>query len=102
MERNEATAKHVAWPSSAWLQLSFFPFPVGNPMSAGCSSLGYKTILHTDLEENPWTSSISTFLFSRIHHVSPFPIKFSNIQSSVWVMLCMHARSTYGSDFVAI
>ena len=36
MERNEATAKPVAWPSCAWLQLSFFPFPVGNPMSAGC------------------------------------------------------------------
>ena len=27
---------HVAWPSCAWLQLIFFPFPVGNPMSAGC------------------------------------------------------------------
>ena len=29
---------HVAWPSCAWLQLIFFPFPVGNPMSAGCRS----------------------------------------------------------------
>ena len=29
MERNEATAVHVAWPSCAWPQLSFFPFPVG-------------------------------------------------------------------------
>ena len=36
MERNEAKAKPVAWPSCAWVQLSFFPFPVGNPMSAGC------------------------------------------------------------------
>ena len=35
MERNEATAKHVAWPSCAWLQFSFFSFPVG--MSAGCT-----------------------------------------------------------------
>ena len=36
MERNEATANPVAWPSCAWLQLSFSPFPVGHPMSAGC------------------------------------------------------------------
>ena len=26
MERNGATAKHVAWPSCAWLLLHFFPF----------------------------------------------------------------------------
>ena len=37
MERNEATDKHVAMPSCAWLQLSFFPFPVLHPMSAGCT-----------------------------------------------------------------
>ena len=36
MERNKATAKPVAWPSCAWLQLSFSPFPVGHPMFAGC------------------------------------------------------------------
>ena len=34
-EKNEAT---VAWPSCACLQLSFFPFPVGHPMSTGCTS----------------------------------------------------------------
>ena len=34
MERNGATAKHVAWPSCAWLLLRFFPFPVGNPVAA--------------------------------------------------------------------
>ena len=34
MERNEATAKHVDWPSCAWLLLRFFPFPVGNPVAA--------------------------------------------------------------------
>ena len=32
MERNEATAKHVDWPSCAWLLLRFFPFPVGDPV----------------------------------------------------------------------
>ena len=37
METNLATNKHVAWPSCVWLQLSFFPFPVGHPMSAGCT-----------------------------------------------------------------
>ena len=37
MERNKATAKHVAWPSCAWVRLSFFPFPVGHPMSPDCS-----------------------------------------------------------------
>ena len=26
-----------AWPSCAWLQLCFFPFPVGHPMSTGCT-----------------------------------------------------------------
>ena len=34
MERNEATAKHVAWPSCAWLLLRFFPFPVGHSVAA--------------------------------------------------------------------
>ena len=29
-ERNEA--KYVAWPSCAWLLLSFFPFPVLHPL----------------------------------------------------------------------
>ena len=29
MERNEAAAKHIVWASCAWLQFSFFPFPVG-------------------------------------------------------------------------
>ena len=33
----KARAKPVAWPSCAWLQLTFFPFPVGNPKSAGCT-----------------------------------------------------------------
>ena len=37
MERNEATAKPVFWPSCAWLHLCFFPLPVGIPMSAGCT-----------------------------------------------------------------
>ena len=36
MERNQAAPKHVAWPSCAWVHLSFFPFSVGHPMSAGC------------------------------------------------------------------
>ena len=31
MERNKATAKHVAWSNCTWLLLSFFPFPVGHP-----------------------------------------------------------------------
>ena len=34
MERNEATAKHVAWPNCAWLLLRFFPFPVGHSVAA--------------------------------------------------------------------
>ena len=37
MERNEATAKHVAWPSCAWLLLSFFPYPVGHPEHEHCT-----------------------------------------------------------------
>ena len=40
MERNEATAMHVAWPSCAWLLLRFFPFPVGNPVAAHGTVLG--------------------------------------------------------------
>ena len=32
MERNEAAAKHIVWASCAWLQFSFFPFPVGHPV----------------------------------------------------------------------
>ena len=39
MERNEATAKHVAWPSCAWLQLTFFPYPVGHPEHEHCTPL---------------------------------------------------------------
>ena len=35
MERIKATAKHVVWPSCAWLLLSFFPFPLGHPMYFG-------------------------------------------------------------------
>ena len=34
MERNEAKAKNVAWPSCAWLLLSFFPFPMGHSVAA--------------------------------------------------------------------
>ena len=37
MEIIQATANHVAWLSCAWLLLSFFLFPVGHPMSAGCT-----------------------------------------------------------------
>ena len=36
MERNEATSKHVAWPSCSWLLLSFFPNPVGHPKHEQC------------------------------------------------------------------
>ena len=39
MERNEATAKHVAWPSCAWLLLRFFPFPVGHSVAAPVRSM---------------------------------------------------------------
>ena len=28
--------QHVAWLRCAWVLLSFFPYPVGHPMSAGC------------------------------------------------------------------
>ena len=38
MERNEATAKHVAWPSCSWLLLSFFPYPVGHTEHVHCIS----------------------------------------------------------------
>ena len=40
MERNEATAKHVACPNCAWLLLSFFPLPVGHPEHGHCITLG--------------------------------------------------------------
>ena len=40
MERNEATAKHDAWPSCAWLLLSFFPYPVGHPEQEQCKEIG--------------------------------------------------------------
>ena len=36
MERNEAAARHTWAKQHAWLLLSFFPFHVGHPMSAGC------------------------------------------------------------------
>ena len=36
-ERNYATAKYVAWPSSAWLLLSFFLFPVRHPLNPLCT-----------------------------------------------------------------
>ena len=39
MERNEATAKHAAWPSCAWLQLNFFPFPAGHPPHPPCTGV---------------------------------------------------------------
>ena len=37
MERNLATAKHVAWPSCSWLLLRFFPYPVGHPEHEHCT-----------------------------------------------------------------
>ena len=37
MERNEASAKHVAWPSCAWLQLSLFPYPMGHLEHEHCT-----------------------------------------------------------------
>ena len=37
MERNEASAKHVVWPSCAWLLLRFFPYPVGHPDHEHCT-----------------------------------------------------------------
>ena len=39
MERNEATAKHFAWPSCAWLLLSFFTYPLGHPEHEHCTVL---------------------------------------------------------------
>ena len=39
MERNEALAKHVAWPCCDWLLLNFFPFPVGHPEHEHCTKL---------------------------------------------------------------
>ena len=32
MERNLETADFIAWPGSAWLLLSFSPFPVRHPV----------------------------------------------------------------------
>ena len=37
MERNQSTAKHVVWPSCAWVLLSFFPYPVGHPEHEHCT-----------------------------------------------------------------
>ena len=34
-----AKAKHVAWPSCAWLLLGFFPYPVDHPEHEHCTSL---------------------------------------------------------------
>ena len=33
MEEKEARAELIARPGSAWLQLSFSPYPVGNPVA---------------------------------------------------------------------
>ena len=45
MERKQATAKHVAWPSCAWQLLSFFPFPVGHPPHPPCRRNHFKPTL---------------------------------------------------------
>ena len=37
MERIKAAARHSWARHHAWLLLSAFPFPVGHPMSAGCT-----------------------------------------------------------------
>ena len=42
MERNEATAKHIAWPSCAWLLLTFFPYPVGHPDHVHCTACRHR------------------------------------------------------------
>ena len=47
MERNYAAARHSWARQHAWLLLSFFPFPVGHPMSAGC------TLLSPDIVQGP-------------------------------------------------
>ena len=56
-ERNKATAKYVAWPSCAWLLLSFFLFPVRHPLCIKCHSepiwLQTKTIAISNKSQYP-------------------------------------------------
>ena len=39
MERNQATAMHVAWPNCSWLLLSFSPYPMGHPKHEHASTV---------------------------------------------------------------
>ena len=56
-EGNKATAKYVAWPSCAWLLLSFFLFPVRHPLCIKCHSepiwLQTKTVAISNKSQYP-------------------------------------------------
>ena len=56
MERNIAAARHSWARQHAGQLLSFFLFPVGHPMSAGCTYIPYlpggqAVLLHVDLRD---------------------------------------------------
>ena len=56
MQRIKAAARHIWARQHAWLLLSFFPFPVSHPMSAGCTHTACSLLaahLHTISRPRP-------------------------------------------------
>ena len=51
------TSKPVAWPSLAWLLLSFFPFPVGHPEHEHCTLTDYAIETRSNLMQQHSFSS---------------------------------------------
>ena len=74
--------KPVAWPSCAWQLLSFSPFPVGHPMSAGC--IGCRRDSHNSAA---WSSNFPRHLYVRV----PVP-------SNACLFLEVGEMSAYMSD----
>ena len=94
MQRNLATAKHVAWPRCAWLLLSFFPYPVGHPEHEHCM----KFIYQPNHWKRPSTSQnvtqsrtpCSPFPFPRAFHMKNFLKSHSTRKSRSVIRSLMH------------
>ena len=63
MERNYGTADLIAWPGSAWLQLSFSPFPVWYPVYRPryCNMISWFCLNCTGCLTSPKSSRVYKF-----------------------------------------
>ena len=106
MERNQATAKPVAWPSCAWVLLSFYPFPVGHPEHEHCTEMPKKACPRYSESRGRFMQPMARYLaISVVEQPTNYVLRYTHyrlINLSIYLKLCRLISGTTTTRLLAL